>query len=70
MKQQFKTDTPEHYNGFEINAGKLFNGEQVFEAYHKDLAFYRKTKEQLKDAIDRYSGFVVDTEAELKAGSY
>ncbi len=70
MKQTFKTDAPEHYNGFEINRGKLFNGQEVFEAYHKDLAFYRKTIEQCKDAIDRYSGFVVDEAAELKAGSY
>ena len=56
--QKFRTETGEIYRGFEINSGQLINGEEVFEAYHKDLAFYRKTKEQLKDAIDRYSGFV------------
>ena len=60
MKQTFKTDAPEHYKGFEINPGKLFNGEEVFEAYHKDLAFYRPTMEACMKAIDHYTPFVGD----------
>lgn len=56
-KQQFKSENKSVYKDFEINIGKLPNGEQCYEAWseQRQLGFFRKTTDEIYGAIDFYN---------------
>ena len=55
-KQQFFSDNPETYKGFQINQGQLFNGQYAYEAWNTGAScgFYRLDRNSIIDAIDFY----------------